>query len=200
MTPPTPDIAVSEERVKELRESVRTGRVIISGDAKDLSTLINIVEGYSSLQAENERLKKPIGFHDVDEFYPEEKEPTLGDWKSRAEKAKAENEMLNNNAMNDYAAHLELKARAETAEAEIRYVVHDLSFIQPAANADEWGRRLSEVAAMRLQKAEAQLAKQAPLVNALLRIANEAFPLEVTEKCMRSVARAALALREGAKK
>ena len=52
----------------------------------------------------------------------------------------------------------------------------------------------------RAEKAEAELAKQAPLVNALLRIANEAFPLEVTEKCMRSVARAALALREGAKK
>ena len=60
MTPPTPDIAVSEERVKELRESVRTGRVIISGDAKDLSTLINIVEGYSSLRAENERLKENV--------------------------------------------------------------------------------------------------------------------------------------------
>jgi len=47
-----------------------------------------------------------------------------------------------------------------------------------------------------LDKLKAELAKQAPLVNALLRIANEAFPLEVTEKCMRSVARAALALRE----
>jgi hypothetical protein len=29
---------------------------------------------------------------------------------------RAENELLNNNAMNDYAAHLELKARAENAE------------------------------------------------------------------------------------
>ena len=32
---------------------------------------------------------------------------------------RAENELLNNNAMNDYAAHLELKARAEKAEAEL---------------------------------------------------------------------------------
>jgi len=160
---------LSAERVEERRSFLeKASKVGGCISARVASELLAILSDYSSLRAENERLKKPIGFHDVDEFYPEEKEPTLGDWKSRAEKAKAENEMLNNNAMNDYAAHLELKARAETAEAEIRYVVHDLSFIQPAANADEWGRRLSEVAAMRLQKAEAQLAKQAPLIQAVM--------------------------------
>jgi hypothetical protein len=84
MTPPTPDIAVSEERVKELRESVRTGRVIISGDAKDLSTLINIVEGYSSLRAENELLREDFEY----------KNEQLGSALIRVEKAEAELERL----------------------------------------------------------------------------------------------------------
>jgi len=42
-------------------------------------------------------------------------------------------------------------------------------------------------------KLEEELAQQAPLTNALLRIANEAWPSAVAEQCMRSVARAALA-------
>ena len=46
---------------------------------------------------------------------------------------------------------------------------------------------------------EEQLAKQAPLTNALLQIANEAWPSAVAEQCMRSVARAALKYREGEK-
>ena len=62
----------------------------------------------------------------------------------------------------------------------------------------EWSKKLEASHASleeRSRKAEAELAKVAPLVNALLRIANEAFPSEVTEKCMRSIARAALKLR-----
>jgi len=35
---------------------------------------------------------------------------------------RAENELLNNNAMNDYAAHLELKARAEKADDKLAEV------------------------------------------------------------------------------
>jgi len=99
---------------------------------------------------------------------------------------RAENELLNNNAMNDYAAHLKLKARAEKAEAQLAKVCERNRLMD-----DNFGSLLEKNINL-----EEQLAKQAPLVNALLRIANEAFPLEVTEKCMRSVARAALALRE----
>jgi len=82
-----------------------------------------------------------------------------------------------------------LKVRAEKAEAQLAKVL-------------ERNKLMDETFGSLLEKninLEEQLAKQAPLVNALLRIANEAFPLEVTEKCMRSVARAALALREEGK-
>ena len=170
MTPPTPDIAVSEERVKELRESVRTGRVIISGDAKDLSTLINIVEGYSSLRAENERLKENV--QRCEENYAEALY-LASTYQETAEKAEAQLA----------AANKELEIRTEShrvAMAEVERLKEDCD-------------RTADVVVEQM----AQLAKQAPLVNALLRIANEAFPLEVTEKCMRSVARAALKLWEG---
>jgi hypothetical protein len=81
----------------------------------------------------------------------------------------------------------EQKARAEKAEAQLAKVCERNRLMD-----DNFGSLLEKNINL-----EEQLAKQAPLVNALLRIANEAFPLEVTEKCMRSVARAALKLWEG---
>jgi len=79
-----------------------------------------ILSDYSSLRAENERLKKPIGFHDVDEFYPEEKEPTLGDWKSRAEKAEAEVERLKMTLRHEWMTQcIQEQVRADKAEAQL---------------------------------------------------------------------------------
>ena len=142
MTPPTPDIAVSEERVEELRLRIEHLQYLFSADRVDLDAILS---SYSSLRAENDNIR---------------------------------------------IAANELAKRALKAEAQLAKVL-------------ERNKLMDETFGSLLEKninLEEQLAKQAPLVNALLRIANEAFPLEVTEKCMRSVARAALALREGAKK
>jgi hypothetical protein len=138
---------LSDDRIKELRK-----RASNYGSLPE-STINDILDDYSSLRAENERL-----------------------W--------TENKALSS------AVRYGWKARAEKAEAELEKMTKAIE----SWKKDEVIWKETEA------KLLAQLAKQAPLVNALLRIANEAFPLEVTEKCMRSVARAALALREGAKK
>jgi len=125
MTPPTPDIAVSEERVKELRESVRTGRVIISGDAKDLSTLINIVEGYSSLRAENELLREDFEY----------KNEQLGSALIRVEKAEAELERLKEDC--DRTADVVVEQMAQLAkQAPLIQAVMGLDEIDFIA--DDW--------------------------------------------------------------
>lgn len=49
--------------------------------------------------------------------------------------------------------------RAKLAEAELQKLVHDLQPLQPAQNADEWGKRLSEVAMLRLATATARAEK-----------------------------------------
>ena len=49
-----------------------------------------IQHALATLREELERGERPRGFHDVEEFYPEEpKEPTLSEWKARAEEAEA---------------------------------------------------------------------------------------------------------------
>jgi hypothetical protein len=54
---------LSASRVEELREQIRTGAVVIwSPDISGVADIINIVERYSSMRAENERLKQlPVG-------------------------------------------------------------------------------------------------------------------------------------------
>jgi len=150
---------LSAQRVEELRRDVYHCEDDHL-DKRDITDLLAILSDYSSLRAENERLKKPIGFHDVDEFYPEEKEPTLGDWKSRAEKAKAEN--------------------------------------------DEWGKVLEDAANKHLRnldkiaRLEAQLAKQTPLIQAVMEA--KLFPAPTDGRtCIDShekIIREALKLRE----
>jgi predicted nuclease with TOPRIM domain len=147
-----------------------------------------ILSDYSALKAENEALVKRCEelFYNV----------TEGEWLAKVEsytKLEAENERLREDNNYFHAGfdsvredYEEQKARAEKADDKLAEVTKLWSTAE---------RDATHLYA-RMMKAEEQLAKQAPLVNALLRIANEAFPLEVTEKCMRSVARAALALRE----
>jgi hypothetical protein len=56
MTPPTPDIAVSEERVNELREWLTS---LTSGSDDDIrADLLSILDDYAKVKAENEELKK----------------------------------------------------------------------------------------------------------------------------------------------
>ena len=58
MTPPTPDIAVSEERVNELREWLTS---LTSGSDDDIrADLLSILDDYASLRAEVERLKENV--------------------------------------------------------------------------------------------------------------------------------------------
>ena len=147
-----------------------------------------ILSDYSALKAENEALVKRCEelFYNV----------TEGEWLAKVEsytKLEAENERLREDNNYFHAGfdsvredYEEQKARAEKAEAQLAKVCERNRLMD-----DNFGSLLEKNINL-----EEQLAKQAPLVNALLRIANEAFPLEVTEKCMRSVARAALALRE----
>jgi hypothetical protein len=84
---------------------------------------------------------------------------------------RAENELLNNNAMNDYAAHLELKARAEKAEAENERLRAEFSTLKKAYD-DEcaWRGRGYRDLLTRAEKAEAKLTKQAPLIEAAMTI------------------------------
>jgi len=58
MTPITP------ERVEELREYVRTGRLLVTGDPADVSALINAIDDYAKVKAENERLREENGVFD----------------------------------------------------------------------------------------------------------------------------------------
>jgi hypothetical protein len=88
---------------------------------------------------------------------------------------RAENELLNNNAMNDYAAHLELKARAEKSEAQLaamraenERLRAEFSTLKKAYD-DEcaWRGRGYRDLLTRAEKAEAKLDKVAPLVEAV---------------------------------
>jgi hypothetical protein len=83
MTPPTPDIAVSEERVNELREWLTS---LTSGSDDDIrADLLSILDDYASLRAEVERL------------WTENKALSSAvryGWKARAEKAEAELEKM----------------------------------------------------------------------------------------------------------
>ena len=109
---------------------------------------------------------------------------------------KAENELLRKDNNYFHAGfdsvredYEEQKARAEKSEAQLAKVC-------------ERNKLMDETFGSLLEKninLEEQLAKQAPLTNALLQIANEAWPSAVAEQCMRSVARAALKYREGEK-
>ena len=54
MTPITP------ERVEELREYVRTGRLLVTGDPADVSALINSLDEHSALKAEVSDQKKAL--------------------------------------------------------------------------------------------------------------------------------------------
>jgi hypothetical protein len=89
---------------------------------------------------------------------------------------RAENELLNNNAMNDYAAHLELKARAEKSEAQLaamraenERLRAEFSTLKKAYD-DEcaWRGRGYRDLLTRAEQAEAQLEKQAFTVLDLL--------------------------------
>jgi hypothetical protein len=174
---------ISEDRIKELRGLL--GHLDRHPDrawlnSEDRSDLLSILDDYAKVKAENEELKKN----------EEAAYSCMMKELRRAEKAEdklAEVTKLWSTAERD-ATHL--YARMMKAEAQLAKVCERNRLMD-----DNFGSLLEKNI-----KLEEELAKQAPLVNALLRIANEAFPLEVTEKCMRSVARAALALREGAKK
>ena len=190
MTPPTPDIAVSEERVNELREWLTS---LTSGSDDDIrADLLSILDDYASLRAENE--------------------------------------LLNNNAMNDYAAHLELKARAEKADdklAEVtklwstaeRDATHLYARMMKAeaqlAKVCERNRLMDDNFGSLLEKnikLEEELAKQAPLIEAVMGakhlpgiINNLEFLVTKFTKFYPgapeelAILRAALALREGEK-
>jgi hypothetical protein len=75
---------VTKERVKELREYVRTGRLLVTGDPADVSALINAIDDYAKVKAENEELLTTLSHHQHDLFYE----------KQAREKAEAENERL----------------------------------------------------------------------------------------------------------
>ena len=55
---------VTKERVEELREYVRTGRLLVTGDPADVSALINAIDDYARVKAENERLREENGVFD----------------------------------------------------------------------------------------------------------------------------------------
>jgi len=166
---------ISDERIKELREWLKT----YSFTYGQCAEILTLLDDYAKVKAENEELKKN----------EEAAYSCMMKELRRAEKAEdklAEVTKLWSTAERD-ATHL--YARMMKAEAQLAKVCERNRLMD-----DNFGSLLEKNI-----KLEEELANQAPLVNALLRIANEAFPLEVTEKCMRSVARAALAYREGEK-
>ena len=61
-------------------------------------------------------------------------------------------------------------AERDRLAEELGAIVNDLSFLQPAADAEEWGARLSQVAAKRLRKAEAELSTAKTLLDAAMEL------------------------------
>jgi len=110
---------VTKERVEELREYVRTGRLLVTGDPADVSALINAIDDYAKVKAENFKLK-------------------ANDLRFYEGKAEA------------------MELRAEKAEAELEKVNAALDkTLQQVTNLDG-----------QIDYLEAQLAKQAPLIEA----------------------------------
>ena len=214
----TPNIAPSEERVKELRK-----RASNYGSLPE-STVNDILDDYSALKAEVKRLNT---WHS-----------TLSEaWKARAEKAEAENEKLRNEqALSDKAWDIQ-RDKLEKAEAEsdgwtevledaankhlrnldkIARLEAELAVILDAHTAmqTELATLRCEAATLRAEreelkmmhrgteearyKLEAELAKQAPLIDAVM--GANLFPAPTDGRtCIDShdkIIRAALALRE----
>jgi hypothetical protein len=113
------------DMAKELRELVRTGRLLVTGDPADVSALINAIDDYAKVKAENEELLTTLSHHQHDLFYE----------KQAREKAEAENERL--------------QRQVEIEQRKVADLDGLLAKYQGAA-----------------KEAEAQLARQAPLIEA----------------------------------
>jgi predicted RNase H-like nuclease (RuvC/YqgF family) len=164
---------LSAQRVEELREHLMfLGAEGISCSKQPCpycADLLDILSAYEKMRADWDKI-------------PELRADKIR-YKIRAEQAeaqlaamRAENELLNNNAMNDYAAHLELKARAEKSEAQLaamraenERLRAEFSTLKKAYD-DEcaWRGRGYRDLLTRAEKAEAQLEKQRPLVEAVM--------------------------------
>jgi hypothetical protein len=162
---------LSAQRVEELREHLMfLGAEGISCSKQPCpycADLLDILSAYEKMRADWDKI-------------PELRADKIR-YKIRAEQAeaqlaamRAENELLNNNAMNDYAAHLELKARAEKSEAQLaamraenERLRAEFSTLKKAYD-DEcaWRGRGYRDLLTRAEKQFAQLAKQAPLIEA----------------------------------
>ena len=159
-----------------------------TGDSvQALIVLRRVVKDYASLRAENERLREQ---HKTDE----------GVNLRLCEMHTNQQKELHNLGKAYKKAEAEVKHRCDQRDAALESCSLVSAELERLKVQHHLVSNLLSGEMEELKRVKAELARQAPLVNALLRIANEAFPLEVTEKCMRSVARAALALREGAKK
>jgi hypothetical protein len=182
MTPITP------ERVEELREYVRTGRLLVTGDPADVSALINSLDEHSALKAEVSDQKKALDLCGY----------IIEPIRNERDALKGENERLRTAAP---IANVQLsgdgeywKACAEKAEAENERLRADKESL----------RRLLRDALTSAQDKESELAKQAPLIQAVMGCNLEWVAIELDELSRirtedtptMAILRAALALRE----
>jgi chromosome segregation ATPase len=138
------------DMAKELRELVRTGRLLVTGDPADVSALINSLDEHSALKAEVSDQKKALDLCGY----------IIEPIRNERDALKAENERLRAEAP---IANVQLsgdgeywKARAEKAEAELAQVNAALDLtLRQVANLDR-----------QIDSLEAELAKQAPLIEA----------------------------------
>jgi hypothetical protein len=101
---------LSADRVKELRENIRTGYLIVKGDPTDIADLLRIIDSYSSLRAENERLR-----HIIDCA----KTPLMADVLKERDELKAELEEHNGQIRRLLTDNERQAALVTTAEAEL---------------------------------------------------------------------------------
>ena len=189
---------LSAERAKELREQIRTGAVVIwSPDISGVADIINIVERYSAMraemenlegqlidyawlngelleskkkaEAENDKLITELSHHQHDLFYE----------KQAREKAEAElvDEQKRRAAiaesLQDHQDEIE-RLRADCAVATKMLDLADgIIEKQVAELSAMWAelshaKEVAEGAGYRLANAEAELAKQAPLIEAAM--------------------------------
>jgi chromosome segregation ATPase len=147
---------LSAQRVEELKKSVLAG---VPLDRKEMTDLLAILDSYSSMRAENERLRAE--FSTLKKAYDDEcawRGRGYRDLLTRAEKAEAENERLKRAAELALIAFNARTERMEKAEAQLAKQKEAIKLWQDRA--DELDKECREQFA--------QLEKQRPLVEAAM--------------------------------